>query len=75
MLISISSLGSNVNLRHEKDLFAIFTGSIMSAVFFHGYTALVGLGFLCEVPRTHSDTPHSIGLHWTSKLPVAETYN
>ena len=29
---------------------------------FYGSTALVGLGLLCEVPRSHSDTPHSVGL-------------
>jgi hypothetical protein len=26
----------------------------------------VGLGLLCEVPRSHSDTPHSVGLLWMS---------
>jgi len=46
----------------------------MSGIFFHGSTALVGLGFLSEVPRTHSDTQHSVGLQWTNELPVAETY-
>jgi hypothetical protein len=35
---------------------------------------LVGLGFLIvEVLRSHSDTPHSVGLLWTSDRPVAET--
>ena len=32
-----------------------------------------GLGFLIvEVSRSHSDTPHSVGLFWTSNRPVAE---
>jgi hypothetical protein len=30
---------------------------------------LVGLGFVFEVPRSHSDTPHSVGLHWLRDLP------
>jgi hypothetical protein len=25
-----------------------------------GWTALADLGLLCEVPRTHSETPHSV---------------
>jgi hypothetical protein len=34
----------------------------------------VGLGFLIvEVLRYHSDTPHSVGLLWTSDRPVAGT--
>ena len=37
-------------------------------------TALVDLGFLfVEVSRSHSDTPHSVGLLWTRDRPVAET--
>jgi len=31
------------------------------------------LGFLSEVARSHSDTPHSVGLLWTSDHPVADT--
>ena len=38
-----------------------------------GSTALVGLGLLCEVPRSHSDTPQSVGLLVTSDRPVEET--
>jgi len=34
---------------------------------------LVGLGFLCQVPWSHSDTPHSAGLLWMSDRPLAET--
>jgi len=33
----------------------------------------VGLGLLCEVPRSHSDTPQPVGLFWTRDRPVAET--
>jgi hypothetical protein len=36
---------------------------------------LGGLGLLIvEASRSHSDTPHSIGLLWTSDQPDAETY-
>jgi len=46
----------------------------MKVFFFHVSTALMGLGFLIlEVSRSHSDTPQSVGLLWTSHRPVAET--
>jgi hypothetical protein len=38
-----------------------------------GSTALVGLGFLYEVPGSHSDKPHSARFLWTSDQLVAET--
>jgi hypothetical protein len=41
---------------------------------FYGSTELVGLDLLCEVPQSHSATPHSVGLLWTSDRVVAETY-
>jgi len=42
--------------------------------FFNGWTALVSIGILSfEVPRSHSDTSHSVGLFWTSDQPDAET--
>jgi hypothetical protein len=35
---------------------------------------LVGLGlFIVEVSQSHSDTPDSVGLFWTSDRSVAET--
>jgi hypothetical protein len=35
---------------------------------------VVGQGLLtAEVPRSHSDTPQSVGLLWTSEKLVAET--
>jgi hypothetical protein len=36
-------------------------------------TAPVSLGLPLEVLRSHSDTPHSVGLIWTSVGTVAET--
>jgi len=30
---------------------------------------------MVEAPRSHSDTPHSVGLPWTSVRPVAGTLN
>jgi hypothetical protein len=57
-----------------------FTGLTVSElvyeekIFFHGFTALVGLGHLSvEVQISHSDTPHPAGLIWTSGKPIAET--
>ena len=45
-----------------------------NSLFFYGWKAPVGLALVTvEVPPTHSDTPHSVGLLWTSDLPVAET--
>ena len=42
--------------------------------FSHGSTALVDQGLLdVMVSGSHSNTPHSIGLLWTSDRPVAET--
>jgi hypothetical protein len=36
---------------------------------------LGGLGLLIvEASRSHSDTPHSVGLLWTSDQPVAMTF-
>jgi hypothetical protein len=29
---------------------------------------------ITEVSRSHSDTPHSVGLLWTSDQPDVETY-
>ena len=37
---------------------------------------LVGQGLLFNgASRAHSDTPHWVGLLWTSDQPVAKTYN
>jgi hypothetical protein len=39
--------------------------------FFLGATALLGQGLLIiEASRSHSDTPHSVGLLWTSDQPL-----
>jgi hypothetical protein len=32
-----------------------------------------GLIIIIEASRSHSDTPHSVGLLWTSDQPDAET--
>jgi hypothetical protein len=35
----------------------------------------VGLGLLiAEVSKSHSDTPHTVGLLWKSDQPVVDTY-
>jgi hypothetical protein len=57
---------------HDCHLFVLHYTKIFT--FFHGSTALMSLGLLTvEVSRSHSDTPHSVGLFWTSDRPVAET--
>jgi hypothetical protein len=48
------------------------TRSIYYYYYFHGLAALVALGLLIvEVPQSHSDTPHSVRILWTSDRPVA----
>ena len=42
-------------------------------IFSHGSWALVGQGHLYEVPRAHSDTPHSVGILWMSDVALTET--
>ena len=34
--------------------------------------SLLNLNVLCEFPRSHSDTQHSVGLLWTSDRPVTD---
>ena len=47
---------------------------VTSRTLFTGSTALVGLDILTvEVRRSHSDTPQSVGLLWTSDQSNAET--
>jgi hypothetical protein len=42
-------------------------------IYFHGSTAPEALGLLTvEVSKSHTDTPHPVGLLWTSDQPVAE---
>ena len=43
-----------------------------STFFYHRATALVGL-LIIEDSRSHTDTPHSVGLLWTSHQLVTET--
>ena len=45
----------------------------MDFFFSYGTPDVVGLGVLCEVPPSHSDTPHYVGHFWTRDWPVAET--
>jgi hypothetical protein len=54
-------------------LYCTVTGIGKYHIFYYGSTALEGLGFFQEVPRSHSDTPHSVGLFWTSGQTDAET--
>ena len=42
-------------------------------MFFFRHASTVGLGLFCEVRWSHSDTPHSVRLLWTSDRPVPQT--
>ena len=43
-------------------------------IFYIALQPIVGQGLLIiEASRSHSDTPHSVGLVWTSDQPDAET--
>ena len=47
----------------------------MQFFFYHGATTPVGQGLLIvDASRLHSDTPHFVGLLWTSDQPDAETF-
>jgi hypothetical protein len=48
-----------------------FSPTTFNTLPFYGSRAVVGLGLLIvEVPRSHSDMPHSVGLLWTSDQTV-----
>jgi hypothetical protein len=47
--------------------------TLLHIYFFHGLADLVGLELLYEFSRLHSDTPHSVGLLWTSDQSDTET--
>ena len=47
--------------------------NVGSVFFFHGSTALFGQDLIIEASRSHSYTPHSVGLLWTSDHTDAET--
>jgi len=60
-------------LRVAKSVVLLIKCSIRT-YFFHALTALVSLDILIvEVSISHSDTPQSVGILWTSDRPVAET--
>ena len=63
------------NIDNRKGHFPI-NKSLASYLFYRGTTAPppVGQGLLIvEKSRSHSDTPHSVGLLWTSDRPDAQT--
>jgi hypothetical protein len=64
------------NLVSKSHTYLIYEATLSvnpGIIFSHVVTALVGLGLLCYVPWSHSDTQHSVGLLWTSDRPVPET--
>jgi hypothetical protein len=40
----------------------------LSVIFFMAWRSQGGQGLLCELSRSHSDTPHAVGLLWTSEI-------
>jgi hypothetical protein len=44
----------------------------INAEFFSAQKPLVDQGFIIKASRSHSDTPHSVRLLWTSDRPDAE---
>jgi len=58
------------NSVHMKVHYSYKSLLIRLIIIFHGLTVLVGLWLLnFEVSRSHSDTPHSVELLWTSDQP------
>jgi hypothetical protein len=56
-----------ISIRETQQVFDFF-------FFYNGATAPVGQGFLLiEDSRSHSDTPHSVVVLWTSDQHDAET--
>ena len=43
-----------------------------NSFFFNVSKALVNQGLFCDVPRSHSDTPHSVGLLNPSHRPISD---
>ena len=83
----VTSRGIELQLQKSKELDSLYIRIVMTlssgltntriyctSNFFYDLIALVGLGLLkVEVSRSYSDTPHSVGLLWTSDRPVAGT--
>ena len=68
----VTLLGSRI-LRRLVDFWKVC--GPLSFFIFVAQQPLVGHGlFFSEASRSHSDTPQSVGLLWTSDQPGAETY-
>jgi hypothetical protein len=72
-----SSYSFRVNASAPHFIFSItnvLSKRVMLIFFSLGHQPLVDQGVLIvEVSRSHSDTPHSVGLLWTNNPPVAKT--
>ena len=69
------SFGYDINLSSLSGIETCFIARTgLAFLFFLTQQPLVGQGLLSiEASRSQSDTPHSVGLLWTSDQPVAET--
>jgi hypothetical protein len=58
----------------RSELYRVYIRALILLLFYHGATAPVGHDLhIIEYSWLHSDTPHSVGLLWTSDQPDAET--
>ena len=74
-LVVVQTQDATCNTQSDPDMAPMKVGrKKFHFFFFNGSTALVVLSlFNAEVWRSHSDTPHSVGLLWTSNQPDTET--
>jgi len=73
LLMTRIGTGASTMPHRPANITCVFVAYV-SVFFVHGSTALVGLDLLIvEVPRSHSDTPHSVGLPSTSDQSDADT--
>jgi hypothetical protein len=74
--ISPSLLDLFFTLQHCRRVLNFGMQNRHSVTFFHGPTAPLGQGHLIiEASRSHSGTPHSVGLLLTRDQPVTQTSN
>jgi hypothetical protein len=61
------------NIKGRKIVFVEPSFTYWPLCLFHRPTALVALSLLFEVLQSHTDSPNSLGILWTSDQPVTKT--
>jgi hypothetical protein len=72
----LMNTGSSLPHPQQRDTgpYQVLSSPHSQTIFFtHGSADLVDLNVLYDFPRSHSDTPKSVGLLWTSDQPVLES--